>query len=237
MGENEQGGMLRTVVIIGIIAMVALIVTLGVVGLKNSMNKNTDRAVGAVVTTPIPFGASDKEVPYNVYGVSDQVNSFWGNHLDYFPQIGSIPNNSWREVHIKIRSDKRIWFKIDVNNSGSTLIKAGAGSAAAGGIQNDNDVTAKRTMHLYKDGDAVATTSRYGDLASPTYIEANTDYTIVVKYLNKSGFTFVEPNPLPTGTNPSIYYSGLFTGNDDGSQYKLTIKSFEAATYDDKYNK
>lgn len=233
MGENEQGGMLRTVVVIGIIAMVALIVTLGVVGLKNSMNKNTDRAVGAVVTTPIPFGASDKEVPYNVYGVSDQVNSFWGNHLDYFPQIGSIPNNSWREVHIKIRSDKRIWFKIDVNNSGSTLIKADSN----GSIINDNDVTASRTMHLYKDGDAVATTSGYGDLAKPTYIDANTDYIIVVKYINKSGFTFVEPNPLPSDTSPSIYYSALFTGNDDKSQYKLTIKSFEAATYDDKYNK
>lgn len=233
MGENEQGGMLRTVVVIGIIAMVALIVTLGVVGLKNSMTKNTDKAVGAVVTTPIPFGASDKEVPYNVYGVSDQVNSFWGNHLDYFPQIGSIPNNSWREVHIQIRSDKRIWFKIDVSNSGSTLRKADSN----GSIINDNDVTASRTMHLYKDGDAVASASGYGDLAKPVYIDANTNYTIVVKYVNKSGFTFVEPSQLPSGTNKSIYYSALFTGNDDKSEYKLTIKSFEAATYDDKYNK
>lgn len=232
MGENEQGGMLRTVVVIGIIAMVALIITLGVVGLKNNMSKNTDSAVGAVVTAKVPFGVSDKNVSYNVYGVSDQVNSFWGNHLDYFPPIGSIPNNSWREVHIKIRSDKKIWFKVDVNNSGSTLIKA-----ASGGVINDNDVTASRTMELYKEGDVVASASNHGNLANPTYIEANTNYTIVVKYLNKSGYTFVEPNPLPSGTNPSIYYSGLFTGNDDGSQYKLTIKSFEAATYDDKYNK
>lgn len=232
MGENEQGGMLRTVVVIGIIAMVALIITLGVVGLKNNMSKNTDSAVGAVVTTRVPFGVSDKNVSYNVYGVSDQVNSFWGNHLDYFPQIGSIPNNSWREVHIKIRSDKKIWFKVDVNNSGSTLIKA-----ASGDVINDNDVTASRTMELYKEGDVVASASNHGNLANPIYIDANTDYTIVVKYLNKSGFTFVEPNPLPSGTNPSIYYSGLFTGNDDGSQYKLTIESFEAATYDDKYNK
>lgn len=41
MGENEQGGMLRTVVVIGIIAMVALIMTLGVVGLKSSLRTNT----------------------------------------------------------------------------------------------------------------------------------------------------------------------------------------------------
>lgn len=44
MGENEQGGMLRTVVVVGIVAMVALIITLGVVGLKGSMLKNTNEA-------------------------------------------------------------------------------------------------------------------------------------------------------------------------------------------------
>lgn len=41
MGENEQGGMLRTVVVIGIIAMVALIITLGVVSLKNINRRTT----------------------------------------------------------------------------------------------------------------------------------------------------------------------------------------------------
>ena len=230
MGENEQGGMLRTVVVVGLVAMVALIITLGVVGLKNNMTRNTDRAVGTVVTTPIPFGTPDKNVSYNVYGVSDQVNSFWGNHLDLFPQIGSIPNNSWREVHIQIRSDKRIWFKIDVNNSGSTFVMKD------GYIVNDNDVTSSRTMKLYKEGDTVPSASAYGDLAKPVYIEPDTNYTIVVKYLNKSGYTFVEPDPASPNINMSAYYSILYTGNDDKSEYKLNIKSFEAATYDDKYN-
>ena len=41
MGENEQGGMLRTVVVVGLVAMVALIITLGVVGLKSSLRTNT----------------------------------------------------------------------------------------------------------------------------------------------------------------------------------------------------
>lgn len=45
MGENEQGGMLRTVVVMGIIAMVALIITLGVVGLKANMRKNIDNGI------------------------------------------------------------------------------------------------------------------------------------------------------------------------------------------------
>lgn len=234
MGENEQGGMLRTVVVIGIIAMVALIITLGVVGLKSNMSKNTDKAVGTVVTTKSPYGIADKNVEYNVYGVSDQVNSFWGNHVDYFPQIGDIPTNSWREVQIQIRSNKKIWFKTDINNSGSTIIKNSNGS-----IKNDNDVTSYRSMKLYKTGELKTTATGYGNLANPTYIEPNTDYTIVIKYFNKSGYSLVEPdqNSITAHSgNLSVYYSALFTGNDDGSQYELNVKSIEAATYDDKYN-
>ena len=45
MGENEQGGMLRTVVVVGLVAMVALIITLGVVGLKAMAKQNRDAAV------------------------------------------------------------------------------------------------------------------------------------------------------------------------------------------------
>lgn len=48
MGENEQGGMLRTVIVVGLVALIAAVITMGVVGLKASMTKNTDRAVDVV---------------------------------------------------------------------------------------------------------------------------------------------------------------------------------------------
>lgn len=41
MGENEQGGMLRTVVVVGLIAIIAIVITVGVVGLKSSLRTNT----------------------------------------------------------------------------------------------------------------------------------------------------------------------------------------------------
>ena len=44
MGENEQGGMLRTVVVVGLVALIAGVIFAGVVGMKASMTKNTDRA-------------------------------------------------------------------------------------------------------------------------------------------------------------------------------------------------
>lgn len=47
MGENEQGGMLRTIVVIGLVAIIAILVTVGVVGLKSSLRTNTLVAVDA----------------------------------------------------------------------------------------------------------------------------------------------------------------------------------------------
>ncbi len=48
MGENEQGGMLRTVVVIGIIAMVALIIIFGVVGLSVNTKSITNSATAGI---------------------------------------------------------------------------------------------------------------------------------------------------------------------------------------------
>lgn len=47
MGENEQGGMLRTVVVVGLIALIAIIITGGIVGLRSSLRTNTLMAVDA----------------------------------------------------------------------------------------------------------------------------------------------------------------------------------------------
>lgn len=48
MGENEQGGMLRNVVVVGLVAMIALIVTLAVVGLKGNMLAGTSNATDSI---------------------------------------------------------------------------------------------------------------------------------------------------------------------------------------------
>ena len=48
MGENEQSGMLRVVVVVGLVALIAAVVIFGVTGLKASMTKNSDTAVHKV---------------------------------------------------------------------------------------------------------------------------------------------------------------------------------------------
>jgi len=49
MGENEQSGMLRTVVVLGIIALITGIVIYTVLKLKDSMNENIDSGIPPVL--------------------------------------------------------------------------------------------------------------------------------------------------------------------------------------------
>lgn len=51
MGENEQGGMLRTVVVVGLVALIAAAVIGGVIGLKSNMNKSIYAAMSVVEKT------------------------------------------------------------------------------------------------------------------------------------------------------------------------------------------
>lgn len=44
MGENEQGGMLRVVVVVGLVALIAAVVIFAVIKLKGTMTSTTDSA-------------------------------------------------------------------------------------------------------------------------------------------------------------------------------------------------
>lgn len=48
MGENEQGGMLRTVVVVGIVALIAAVIIFAVTGLKNATSKTREDTVNKV---------------------------------------------------------------------------------------------------------------------------------------------------------------------------------------------
>jgi len=221
MGENEQGGMLRTVVVIGIIAMVALIITLGVVGLKNNMAKNTNSAVGTVVTTKIPFTVTNTNVNYEKYTPNPSNFSGYGDNPWYLPIIGDVPTGSWREVGITLRPSKNVWVNFDVNTNKKDVESV-----------HDYDDISKRDLKIYKDGNLVAH-STGNDLINRINLSADTTYVMVAKYYNNSGFTFVDQHYKYEWAN----LSALHSGTSDGSAYNLNVTSLEAATYDDKYNK
>ncbi len=67
MGEREQGGMLRTVVVIGLIAIIAIVMIVGVVGLKSSLRTNT--LMGTTMGQNIlKIDQSDYNKRFNVVG-------------------------------------------------------------------------------------------------------------------------------------------------------------------------
>lgn len=52
MGENEQGGMLRTVVVVGLVALIAAVVIFVVTGLKNTTSNTREDTVNKVENLP-----------------------------------------------------------------------------------------------------------------------------------------------------------------------------------------
>ena len=212
MGENEQGGMLRTVAVIGIIAMVALIITLGVVGLKSNMTKNTNSAVGAVVTTTVPFGIKDKGDA--TYGSYTPDPNKWSGNWYRLPRIGEILPNSWREIHVNITVHSQLNLVADVNDYDYDL----PGYTLSNG--NDNDLIAKRSFKLYENGQNVSSSN----------LKAGHTYDYVIKYFNG------KPRTLYEGKTDNLLSALVFSSND-GSPVSATVNSVEAATYDDTYAK
>lgn len=112
MGENEQSGMLRTVVVVGLVAMIALIVTLGVVGMKASMSKNTDTAVSTASMNQVVD--SEFMNPISTTGPSNNGNS-WFQTPNYFN------DGSWR-VAGKYRNSNYIVHSPAANETRADLL-------------------------------------------------------------------------------------------------------------------
>ena len=94
MGENEQGGMLRTVIIIGLIALIAAVVIGGVVAAKASMQGTQTTALQS-----ISKANSQKDIDFTLTGTNgnlDKVVSYTDliSH-GYFPNVlsGNDKNN------------------------------------------------------------------------------------------------------------------------------------------------
>lgn len=211
MGENEQGGMLRTVVVIGIIAMVALIITLGVVGLKNNMSKNTDKVVGTVATTKSPYYG--KDISFTNYTPTQNA---WLGPRYRLPYIGDIPANNWRDIMIKLTPKTTdVSATIDINNYLTQY---------SDGNNNDNDDISKRTFEIRN----VATNEIISKNAGAE-LKAGTTYSISIRYFNNTSHVLYDSK------SEDVRTAIVITASDGHSPISVTIDSIEAATYDDTY--
>lgn len=211
MGENEQGGMLRIVVIMGIIAMLTLIIILSVVGLKNNMTKNTNNGVGTVVTTKSPYYG--KDISFTSYTPDKNA---WNGPRYRLPYIGDIPANNWRDIMIKLTPKTTdVSATIDINNYLTQY---------SDGNNNDNDDISKRTFEIRN-----AATNEIISKNAGAELKAGTTYSISIRYFNNTSHVLYDSKSEDVRTAIAI------TASDGHSPISVTIDSIEAATYDDTY--
>lgn len=211
MGENEQGGMLRIVVIMGIIAMLTLIIILSVVGLKNNMTKNTNNAVGTVVTTKSPYYG--KDISFTSYTPDKNA---WNGPRYRLPYIGDIPANNWRDIMIKLTPKTTdVSATIDINNYLTQY---------SDGNNNDNDDISKRTFEIRN-----AAINEIISKNAGAELKAGTTYSISIRYFNNTSHVLYDSKSEDVRTAIAI------TASDGHSPISVTIDSIEAATYDDTY--
>ena len=209
MGENEQGGMLRTVVVVGLVALIAMVITIGVVGMKASMNKNTATAVYNVEKTPKPYPfPNNGDVQFDKYQVSD-----WNGPYYDVPVYDNIPAGYWREIHATITPETDATMQVDVN--------AYDLDNPAGQSGNDDDDDTKREVMMYENGKLVQNMDWGYTKAN---LKAGHTYQLLVKYHNNRPRTIYDIKP---GTMPTRF----IIGTPDGSAGKVKITDFEAATY------
>ena len=110
MGENEQGGMLRVVVVLGLIALIAAVVIGGVVYAKNNMQSRI------VSTVSLVDKGSDDDTPADeVINESDVPEDAWHDVTDIPSQFKAKAGQ-----HVAIR----YLMMVPVNNEDSDVQKA-----------------------------------------------------------------------------------------------------------------
>ena len=209
MGENEQGGMLRTVVVVGLVALIAAVVMIGVVGMKASMTKNTATAVYNVDKTPKPYPfENDGNIQFGKYQVTD-----WNGPYYDIPVTENIQPGYWRELHATITPGTALTMQVDINSYDLDNPTAQSG--------NDADNISQREVKMFENGNLV---QNMGWGYTKANLQSGHTYQLLVKYHNTTPRTIydVKPGEMPTR---------FIIGTPDGSAGKLKVTDLEAATY------
>lgn len=213
MGENEQGGMLRTVVVVGLVALIAGVVMMGVVGMKASMTKNTDTANYNVEKTLKPYPLeNDGIVQIDKHPVTN-----WEDTNYNIPVYENIKPDYWREVHATIVPELDVTMKVDINSYDLDNPNGQSG--------NDADDAGAREINIYENGKLI---QNMGWGYTTATLNAGHTYQLVVKYHNTTPRTIYDSN---TKDRTGSYASHFMFGTPTGSAGKVKVTNLEAATY------
>lgn len=218
MGEHEQGGMLRNVVVLGLIALIASVVTLLVVNLTTHMKTTTHQATNALEKVPKPYVLGNPDASFKDY---ELVPGTWQGEFNRLPQVGPIPSHNWREMHFNVNPNQDFHGAIDLN----VFVPKGQGDAdTIGKPASWNDAYSKVDMQVW-DLDTNKMVS-HNESRSGADLKAGHHYQYLIKFYNAHAFTLLDHT---AGANNQ----SSFISQSNGKAVSYTITDFEAATYED----
>lgn len=210
MGENEQGGMLRNVVILGLIALISAVVIGVVVGLNHKMNVLGTNTVNAVDRTGKAYNTGLEEMKH--FDKYTDISN-WGGKWLGLPKVGTIEPNQWREYRFDLKVSVKTGVSFDIN---AYPLNRYAGT------NNDWDDASKRSI--------VVTDTRNGqsfDILKQRFeAEPNVVYHFDVKYYNNKPYTLSDVDA--GGGRPSALSIAT-----QGQAFQIQVTNLEAATYND----
>lgn len=213
MGENEQGGMLRTVVVVGLVALIATVVIFAITSLKGHAERNRNIAINEVDKIMKPYTPNwGGDVQFGAYTPPTKPGD-WNGIWYAAPILPNIPPHKWQEFRMKMHSVTDTTIQVDVNNYDLDNPEWLSGSRG-----NDNDDIKKRVIRLYNEDGSSAPFEAMGRMY------AGKDYTLEVKYYNPTSRTLYSVD----GTRAP---NAFVIGTPDGKPGKLQVISFESATY------
>lgn len=216
MGEKEQGGMLRNVIILGLIALIAAVVIGAVIGLNHKMNVLGTNTVNHVDRVGKAYN-NKYEVNQHFEKYVVNVGGWHGKYLP-MPNVGIIKPGQWREVHFDTRSKMDLALNFDINaysaNQPDDKI-----------VGNDWDDVSKRSIQVTSEtGEEIKPNQPNG--YQPKYdTKANVTYHWVVKYYNNRAFDLKDEVNGHSSSSVNVV--------TDGKAFDIDVTNFEAATYNE----
>lgn len=135
MGENEQGGMLRVVVVLGLIAIIAMTVIYGVTQMKAPITNARNNTVVAMQKVPVPVPGTSKEIHFKKWDSATEAKPY---HAYYLPDFGALAPKHWETIRIYLTALTDIDATTDTNLYDRTIPNTNMS------YQNDDDDVSKR---------------------------------------------------------------------------------------------
>lgn len=227
MGENEQGGMLRNVVVLGLIALIAAVVTALVIGLNHKLSVsgyNTSNNIDKQVKEY--HIKNNGEIDFRQLG--DSGGTWNSGFLYYLPDTGDLKPKHWSELRYKVKTPvSGITMSVDINWYDKDFAADDETVEWSSGSMNDRDARDKRFIGVYdENGELIKNLDTTQASSRSITLEPNKLYQVVVKSYNNTDHTLYSKADLKHNTNVRL-------GGPDAAQHHIKMTDFEVAQYTD----